>query len=165
MDKAVLARFQCVTNDRQIVALAVTLVCTQALESQIAQQNILMGAKILVESLYSCSYEIVSGGTDSYLFIINLRDCSVDGSSRERILDLASVSCNRNIVANDKAGLRGGIRFGSTVMISQGLQPSGFNRVADIMNQSVQIAQAVSAESEGIEDYNIATNAKKQAMF
>ena len=124
-----------------------------------------MGTKILAEYLNSRDSRILSGGTDNHLFIINLRDCSVDGSSRERILDLASVSCNRNIIANDKAGLRGGIRFGSTVMISHGLQLSGFNRVADIMNQSVQIAQAVSAESEGIEDYNIATNAKKQAMF
>ena len=50
-------------------------------------------------------------------------------------------------------------------MISQGLQPPGFNRIAEIMDQGVQIAQAVSAEFEGIEDYNIATNANKQAMF
>ena len=79
--------------------------------------------------------------------------------------DLASVSRNRNVTTGDRAGLRGGIRFRSTVIVSEGLQPSGFTRIADILDQNLQIARAVSAEIEGIEDYKIPTNAKKIAMF
>ncbi len=72
MDMTVFPSFQCGTNNRQIVALAVALFHAQTLESKIAQQNILMGANIHAECLDSRGYKIRSGGTDNHLVIINL---------------------------------------------------------------------------------------------
>ena len=140
MNRTVFPRFQCGTNNRQIIALAVTFLQAQTSVSKTAPQNILMGAKVPAECLKSRAYEVLTGGTDNHLVIVNLRDCDLDGSRVGRILDLASVSCNQNVIPSDTADLRGGIRFKSTAMISRGLQPSAFGRVADILDQGVQIA-------------------------
>ena len=99
-----------------------------------------MGAHVPAECLKIYGYEFLTGGIGNHLVIVNLRDCDLDGSPVGRTLDRASVSCNRNIIPGDTPDLRGGIRFKSTAMISRGLQPSAFGRVADILDQGVQIA-------------------------
>ena len=94
--------------------------------------------------------------------MINLRNRIVDSFSVEKILDLASASCNRNVIPGDSAGVRGNIHFRSTAMVSRGLESSSFARITD---QCVRITRACTAEVEGTKEYKAAPNARECAMF
>jgi glycine hydroxymethyltransferase len=60
-----------------------------------------------------CSYELVSGGTDNHLVLVNLNPKGIDGARVETVLDAARLAVNKNTVPGDKSALLpGGIRMG-----------------------------------------------------
>lgn len=151
INRAVFPRFQAGSNTRQIFALAVALLHAQTPESKNMQSDILKGAKVLAAGLSECGYELVGRGTDNHQVIVDLRRQGLKGAHVERVLELASVACNRNMIPGDEAGLRSGIRLGSTAMITRGLKPPDFTRVADIVHRAVGIARSVIAQATGSE--------------
>ena len=148
INRTVFPRFQCGTNNKQIISLAVALLLASTPTSKAIQANILESARTLARSLSNRGYTILSGGTENHMVIVDLRNRTLDGSYAERVLELASVSCNRNVIPGDTRGSRSGIRFGTAGMVSRGLQPSDFERVADIVHRGITIASRLSAEME-----------------
>ncbi|KAL9098287.1 MAG: hypothetical protein Q9163_006029 [Psora crenata] len=146
INRAVFPRFQAGPNLQQIVALAVALRHAQTPESKNMQSNILEGAKLLAAGLSKYGYELVGGGTDNHQVIVNLRRQGLGGAHVERVLELASVAGNRNMIPGDEAGSRSGIRLGSAAMITRGLKPLDFDRVADIVHRAIGITRSVMAE-------------------
>ena len=155
INRAVFPRFQSGPNMQQIIALAVALLHAQMPMSKNTQSNMLEGAKRLAAGLSKCGYELVSGGTDNHQVIIDLRRQGLKGTHVEAVLELASVACNRNMIPGDEAGSRSGIRLGSAAMITRGLKPSDFDRVADIVHRAVGITRSVMAEVTKSETVNI----------
>lgn len=149
INRAVFPRFQAGPNIQQIFALAVALLHAQTPESKNVQSNMLESAKILAAGLSERGYELVGGGTDNHQVIVDLRKQGLGGAHVERVLELASVACNRNMIPGDEAGSRSGIRLGSTAMITRGLKPPDFDRVADIVHRAIEIARSVMAEATG----------------
>ena len=146
INRAVFPRFQSGPNIQQIVALAVALLQAQTPKSKNTQSNMLEGAKRLAAGLSKCGYELVGGGTDNHQVIIDLRRQGLKGTHVEAVLELASVACNRNMIPGDEVGSRSGIRLGSAAMITRGLKPPDFDRVADIVHRAVGITRSVMAE-------------------
>jgi glycine hydroxymethyltransferase len=137
-------------HNHTITALAVALKQTQTPEFKNYQEMVLKNAKALAQRLGDpkssggLGYNIVSGGTDNHLLLLDLKDRHIDGARVERILELVGVASNKNTVPGDKSALKpGGLRMGTPAMTTRGFEPEDFRRVADIVHRAVGITQAV----------------------
>lgn len=72
-------------------------------------------------------YDLVSGGTDTHLILIDLRDKGIDGARVERVMEYASMAVNKNTVPRDKSPLvPHGLRLGSPAMTTRGCVEADF---------------------------------------
>ena len=135
-------------HNHTITALAVALKQAQSREFVDYQRTVLANAKSLAERLgngaYSggLGYNIVSGGTDNHLVLVDLKskDKTIDGARVERVLELCAVASNKNTVPGDTSAMKpGGLRMGSPAMTTRGFQPADFTRVAEILDHAVGI--------------------------
>ena len=152
-------------HNHTITALSVALKQAQSKEFKAYQDNVLSNAKALADRLGAplsnggLGYNIVSGGTDNHLVLVDLKNRGVDGARVERVLELCGVASNKNTVPGDKSALKpGGLRLGTPAMSSRGFQPEDFRRVADIVDRAVIITQKLdkaakeSAAAKGVKN-------------
>jgi len=167
INRTVFPRFQSGTNLRNVIALAVALKQAQSTESQKNQQDVLGGARVLAEGLKGYGYKLVSGGTDTHLLLLDLRDKGISGARAEAVLNLAGISCNRNLLAGDPLHRHGGLRLGSAPMTTRGMLPQGFSQVARFLHKGIEIARKLSLEanSQGSEMGMTAADTKTSAWF
>lgn len=87
------------------------------------QKNILLNAKKLAFFLNKRGFEIISNGTDSHLFLINLVSLNLTGVEAEKILEKANIILNKNTIPNDlfSANKCSGIRLGTAAITTRGL--------------------------------------------
>lgn len=135
-------------HNHTITALAVALKQAQSSEFQEYQKTVLANSAALAERLGESisngglGYNIVSGGTDNHLVLVDLKNRGVDGARVERVLELCGVASNKNTVPGDKSALKpGGLRLGTPAMTSRGFQPEDFRRVAEIVDRAVILTQ------------------------
>ena len=135
-------------HNHTITALAVALQQAQKPEFKEYQHTVLANAKALARRLGETKadgglgYNIVSGGTDNHLVLVDLKDRGVDGARVERVLELVGVASNKNTVPGDKSAMKpGGLRMGTPAMTTRGFQPDDFKRVADVVHNAVGITQ------------------------
>lgn len=135
-------------HNHTITALAVALHQAQTREFKEYQETVLLNAKALAKRLGNSKekgglgYNIVSGGTDNHLVLVDLKNKGVDGARVERVLELVGVASNKNTVPGDISAMKpGGLRMGSPAMTTRGLLPQDFSRVAEIVNRAVTMTQ------------------------
>ena len=106
------------------------------------QKQVLYNSKRLADELIKLGYELVSGGTDNHLVLINVKASKgIDGARVERILELACIATNKNTVPGDTSALMpGGIRMGTPALTSRGFKEDDFTKVAQYFDRAVQIA-------------------------
>ncbi|KAI9884218.1 MAG: translational activator of GCN4 [Watsoniomyces obsoletus] len=133
-------------HNHTISALAVALLQAQTPEFKEYQRTVLLNAKALADRLGKSKdkgglgYQLVSGGTDNHLVLVDLNERGIDGARVERVLELVGVASNKNTVPGDKSAMKpGGLRMGSPAMTTRGFQPEDFTRVAEIVDRAVAI--------------------------
>ncbi|KAF2417100.1 mitochondrial serine hydroxymethyltransferase [Tothia fuscella] len=146
-------------HNHTITALAVALQQAQTAEFKAYQQQVLTNAKALSDRLCTpkdkggLGYNVVSGGTDNHLVLVDLKQKGVDGSRVERVLELVGVASNKNTVPGDKSAMTpGGLRMGTPAMTTRGFQAEDFTRVADIVDRAVTITQKVAKSAKEAAD-------------
>jgi glycine hydroxymethyltransferase len=99
--------------------------------------KVIGNAQRLAEELIKLDYNIISGGTDNHLMLIDLRNKGLSGKAAEEALDRAGITCNKNAVPfDDKSPLiTSGIRLGTAAMTSRGMGEPEMTRIADFINQ------------------------------
>lgn len=157
-------------HNRAITALAVALAQARTDEFKAYQQQVLLNAKALAQGLGKShgglGYNLVSGGTDNHLILIDLRDRGIDGARLERILDLVSLTSNKNTVPGDRSALKpGGLRIGSPAMTTRGMQQEDFARIADITHRAVDITQRLDKEARRASEEKGRKNAASIGAF
>ena len=135
-------------HNHTITALAVALRQAQTAEFGDYQRAVLRNARALAARLGAApaqgglGYEVVSGGTDNHLVLLDLRARAIDGARVERVLELVGVASNKNTVPGDRSAMRpGGLRMGTPAMTTRGFVEDDFGRVAEIVDRAVRIAQ------------------------
>lgn len=128
-------------HNHTIAALAVALrQCKEPIYKEY-QQQVLTNNQAFAKAFTSRGYELVSGGTDTHLLLVNLRSKGIDGARVERVLELVNIAANKNTVPGDKSALiPGGLRIGTPAMTSRGLKEDDFVKVAEFIDRAVQIA-------------------------
>ncbi|QCD77921.1 glycine hydroxymethyltransferase [Vigna unguiculata] len=103
--------------------------------------QVVANCKALAQRLIEHGYKLVSGGSDNHLVLVDLRPSGLDGARVEKILDMASITLNKNSVPGDKSALvPGGIRIGTPAMTTRGLGEKEFALIADLIHEGVQIS-------------------------
>lgn len=97
------------------------------------QQAILNNAKALADGLISRRVNLVSGGTDNHLMLVDLRSLHVTGKELEHRLDDVYITANKNAIPNDpeKPFVTSGLRLGTAAATTRGLQAEDMDTIAD----------------------------------
>ena len=115
-----------------IAAKAVCLKEALQPEFKTYAQNIIDNAQALENGLMKSGFNIVSGGTDNHLMLVDLRSKGVTGKEAEKLLDAANITCNKNTIPNDpeKPFVTSGIRLGTAAVTSRGMNTADMDVIA-----------------------------------
>ena len=102
--------------------------------------QVISNASKLSDNLTDLGYNVVSGGTDNHLVLIDLRNKNISGKDAERVLGLSNITVNKNMVPyDDKSPFEtSGIRIGTPAITTRGLVESDMDFVAESINSSIQ---------------------------
>ena len=114
----------------------------EALESNFEKYigQVIINAKRLSENLINMGYNIVSGGTDNHLILIDLRNKNITGKEAERVLGISNITVNKNMVPFDDQSpfVTSGIRIGTPAITTRGLKEQDMDFVAETINSSIE---------------------------
>lgn len=132
--------------------IAAKAVCfKEALQPEFKQyaQQIINNAKVLADGLVKNGFDIVSGGTDNHLMLVDLRKLGVTGKELEHNLDEVGITCNKNAIPFDpeKPNTTSGVRLGTPAATSRGLKEADFAEVADIIGMVARDFEGNKAEA------------------
>lgn len=140
INNAVFPGLQGGPHNHTIGGLAVCLKHAQSPEFKVYQNKVVSNCRALASRLVELGYKLVSGGSDNHLVLVDLRPMGIDGARVEKILDMASITLNKNSVPGDKSALvPGGIRIGSPAMTTRGFSEKEFVAIADFIHEGVEI--------------------------
>jgi len=99
-------------------------------------QNIVENARVLADRLAERGSDIVSGGTDTHLILVDLRPKGLTGKAAEKSLESAGMTCNKNGIPFDpeKPAITSGVRLGTPVGTTRGFGTSEFKQVGDLIS-------------------------------
>ncbi len=123
-----------------IAAKAVCFAEAMRPEFKLYAARIVENAKALAASLQEQGLDIVSGGTDNHLMLVDLRPKQAKGKHAEQALDRASITCNKNNIPFDteKAALTSGLRLGSPAGTTRGFGPAEFRDIGRMIADVVE---------------------------
>lgn len=100
------------------------------------QQQILANAQALANALLDRGVNLVSGGTDNHLMLVDLRDENVTGKDLEKRLDSAHITCNKNAIPNDPRSpfLTSGVRLGTPAVTTRGMKEEDMEVIAEAIS-------------------------------
>jgi glycine hydroxymethyltransferase len=104
------------------------------------QKQVKENALTLSESFIEMGYEIVSGGTENHLILIDLRNKGITGKVAEEALDKAAITVNKNMVPFDTESpfVTSGIRIGAPAMTTRGMGEAEFKHIAQLIDRVLQ---------------------------
>lgn len=107
------------------------------------QHQVRLNAAKLADELAKRGFRIVSGGTDNHLMLIDLRPKQATGKAVANALDLARITCNKNMIPFDpeKPFVTSGIRVGTPAITTRGLKEAEMVRVADFIERGVELRE------------------------
>lgn len=97
--------------------------------------QVVKNAQALADALLSKGFDLVTGGTDNHLVLLNLVNKGITGKQAEHLLDLANITTNKNTVPNDPQSpfVTSGLRLGTPAMTSRGFKEDDVRRTVDAM--------------------------------
>lgn len=106
---------------------------------EVYAKQVKANAQALAKSMIDLGFEIVSGGTDNHLMLIDLRNKNVNGKETEKALVKADITCNKNMVPfDDKSPFTtSGIRLGTAAITTRGLKESDMGTIAGLISEVV----------------------------
>ncbi len=101
------------------------------------QKQVVRNAKVLAEELMRAGFQLVSGGTDNHLILVNLTNKGITGKDAERILGKAGIVVNKNSIPFDKRSpkVTSGIRLGTPALTSRGFKEDEMKIVAGLIKK------------------------------
>jgi glycine hydroxymethyltransferase len=122
-----------------IAAKAVAFAVALRPDFKVYAKNIVENARALADSLKQAGLDIVSGGTDNHLMLVDLRPYDATGKAAEKALDRAAITCNKNGIPFDpeKPYVTSGIRLGTPAGTTRGFGPAEFREIGGLIAEVV----------------------------
>ena len=101
------------------------------------QKQIVKNAKTLADKLLELGYNLVSGGTDNHLMLVDLRNKGITGKQAEKALEEAGITVNKNMVPFDpqKPWVASGVRIGTPAVTTRGMKEKDMGVIAEFINR------------------------------
>lgn len=98
-------------------------------------KQVVANAKVLVKALQDDGFVIVSGGTDTHVMLVDVRNTGLTGKEAEHLLDEVGITANKNTIPFDPASpfVTSGIRLGTPALTTRGLKEDDMKEIADII--------------------------------
>jgi glycine hydroxymethyltransferase len=127
--------------------------------------NVVRNAEVLAETLVAGGLEIVSGGTDTHLMLVDLRPKNLTGKASESALGRAFITCNKNGVPNDpeKPTITSGVRLGTPAGTTRGFGEAEFREIGVLILEVLDGLKAANSE-EGNAQVEAAVKEKVVAL-
>lgn len=153
IDKAVFPGTQGGPLEHVIAAKAVCFGEALKPEFRTYQEQIVKNSKALADAMLAEGFDLVSGGTDNHLILVDLRKQNITGKEMQSRLDEVYITVNKNGIPNDpqKPGITSGIRIGTPAVTTRGLRETEMKEIArlirlaaeDFENQADEIRRSV----------------------
>ena len=132
--------------------IAAKAVCfKEALEPSFKEygKNIIDNAQALANGLMNRGIDIVSGGTDNHLMLVDLVNKNITGKEAEHLLDEANITCNKNTIPNDPQSpfITSGIRLGTAAVTTRGMNTADMDIIADAIAMLLEDVDANKAKA------------------
>lgn len=110
-------------------------------------RQVVTNARVLAETLLKGGVDIVSGGTDNHLMLVDLRPKGLTGKVTEKALERAFITCNKNAVPFDpeKPAITSGVRLGTPAATSRGFAEGEFSQVGELI---IEVLDGLAANGE-----------------
>lgn len=127
-------------------------------------ENVVKNAKVLAETLVGEGINIVSGGTDNHLILLDTRNLNITGKDAEKVLDSIGITVNKNAIPFDPTSpfVTSGIRIGTPAVTSRGMDEQAMVTIGQIIAQVLKnpqdeanLTQAASGVAKLTEQYPI----------
>ncbi len=106
--------------------------------------QVIKNAKTLAAELLNLGYDVVSGGTDNHLMLIDLTNKDISGKKVERVLGEAGITVNKNMIPFDTRSpfVTSGIRVGTPAMTTRGMKEEQMKQIASFIDRGIKNADA-----------------------
>ena len=103
------------------------------------QKKIVSNCKHFAASMSEKKYRIVSGGTDTHLFLVDLRSKDITGKKAALVLEEVNITVNKNLIPFDPKPpvVASGIRIGTPAITTRGIEKDGINRIVDFIDEAL----------------------------
>ena len=140
IDKAVFPGIQGGPLMHVIAAKAVALGEALQPEFKVYAEQVIKNAKVLAAELMAKGLTIVSGGTDTHVMLVDVRNTGLTGKEAEHLLDEIGITANKNTIPFDPASpfVTSGVRLGTPALTTRGLKEDDMKEIADIIATVLQ---------------------------
>ena len=150
INEAIFPGLQGGPHNNAIGAIAVALKDAASADFKKYGQQVVANSKALCNELIKRGYKVVTGGTDTHLFSVDMRSVGLNGSKAEKVLEEVSIAVNKNTCPGDKSALTpSGIRIGTPALTSRNLKEADFLQVADFIDQGFKLAVEINKAAAG----------------
>jgi len=144
INEAVFPGLQGGPHNHQIAAVAYQLEQVSKPEFVDYMKNVKSNAVILGESLKGYGFNLVTGGTDNHIVLVDLKSKELTGSKMELLCEMVDISLNKNCIYGDKnAMVPSGIRLGTPAMTSRGFGEKEFKMLAFFLKEIADIGMEI----------------------
>ena len=139
IDRAIIPGLQGGPHNHQTAAIAVALREAATPEFKTYGKQIVKNAKKLAAQLSSKGYQLVTGGTDNHLLLIDLTNKKISGAEAERALGKAGITVNKNTVPFDPRSPfdPSGIRLGTPALTTRGMKENEMDQIAEWIDRAI----------------------------
>jgi glycine hydroxymethyltransferase len=126
-------------------------------------KNVVENAKALAETLKACGLDIVSGGTDTHLMLVDLRKKGLTGKVAEAALERARITCNKNGIPFDpeKPTVTSGVRLGTPAGTTRGFGIAEFQQIGDLIAEVLDALAHSGREQDAAAEQRVAEKVKR----
>lgn len=143
IDKAVFPTIQGGPLMHVIAAKAIACKENASSEFKRYMKEVLQNAKVLADALITEGIDVVTGGTDNHLILLDLRSIHITGMDAQQLLDEIGITVNKNAIPFDSTSpqITSGIRLGTPAITTRGMGPSEMKEIARIISQALKNPQ------------------------
>ncbi len=154
VDKAIFPGIQGGPLMHVIAAKAVSFKEALTPEFKEYQQQIIKNAKKLGEELMARGFDLISGGTDNHLLLVDLRNKNITGLDAEKLLDRVGVTLNKNTIPYDPQSpfVTSGIRIGTPAVTTRGMKEGDMVTIAEIIYTIINNPEKIDEVSQMVKD-------------
>eukprot|EP00918_Siedleckia_nematoides_P099159 GHVU01217016.1.p1 GENE.GHVU01217016.1~~GHVU01217016.1.p1 ORF type:complete len:407 (-),score=86.40 GHVU01217016.1:955-2175(-) len=141
IDMAIFPGLQGGPHEHAIAAIATQMREVAQPEWKAYADQVITNSRHLAAELAKKGYKIVSGGTDTHVFLWDLGPVGLSGSKVEKVCEECEITLNKNTVPGDASAMNpSGVRIGTAALTTRNFTPAEFSQVAEFLHEAVTIA-------------------------